>query len=49
MEKEFEKELLHVYVELSYFAVYLKLTQHCSSTMLQNKFFFKSGESMVDG
>ena len=37
MGKESEKEWIHVYVELNHFAVHLKLTQHCKSTILQYK------------
>ena len=37
MEEEFGGERIHVYVWLSPFAVYLKLSQHCSSAMLQYK------------
>ena len=32
MEKEFEKEEMHVFVQLIHFAVHLKLTQYCQST-----------------
>ena len=37
MGKESEKELRYVCVKLNHFAVYLKLTQHCKSTILQFK------------
>ena len=37
MEKESEKDRIYVYVYLNHFAVYLKLTQHCKSTMIQYK------------
>ena len=37
--KEFEKDQIHVHVQLNHFAIHLKLTQHCKSTMLQKKFF----------
>ena len=37
MGKESEKEWMYVYVQLNYFAVHLKLTQHCKSTILQYK------------
>ena len=35
--KESEKEQIYVYVKLNHFAVHLKLTQHCKSTILQYK------------
>ena len=35
MGKESEKELIYVYVYLNHFAVYPKLTQHCTSTIIQ--------------
>jgi len=38
MEKESEKELniiIHIYICTSHFAVHLKLTQLCKSTILQ--------------
>ena len=35
--KESEKEWIYVYVQLNHFAVHLKLTQHCKSTILQYK------------
>ena len=35
MGKESLKEKIDVYVELIHFAVYLKLTQHYKSTLLQ--------------
>ena len=37
MGKEFGGEWIHVYVWLSPFAVYLKLSQHCYSAILQYK------------
>ena len=37
MRKESEKEYIYGYGKLSYFAVCLKLTQHCKSTVLQYK------------
>ena len=37
MEKESEEDWIYVYVYLNHFAAYLKLTQHCKSTMLQYK------------
>ena len=37
MGKESEKEWIYVYVKVNHFAVYLKLTQHCKSTILQCK------------
>ena len=36
-----EKEWIYVYVYLNHFAVYLKLTQHCKSTILQYKLKIK--------
>ena len=41
MRKESEKEYIYVYGKLSYFAVCLKLTQHCKSTVLQYKIKIK--------
>ena len=35
MGKEAKKEWIYAYVQLIHFAVYLKLTQHCKSTLLQ--------------
>ena len=35
MGKESEEECIYVYVQLNPFAVHLKLTQHCKSTLLQ--------------
>ena len=37
MEKESEKDWIYVYVQLNHFTVYLELTHHCKSTILQNK------------
>ena len=37
MGEESGKEWIHVYVWLSHFAVHLKLSQHCSSAILQYK------------
>ena len=37
MGKESEKELRYICVKLNHFAAYLKLTQHCKSTILQFK------------
>ena len=34
MGKELKKKKEWIYVQLIHFAVYLKLTQHCKSTML---------------
>ena len=33
MEKNLKKK--HIYTQLNHFAVHLKLTQHCKSTILQ--------------
>ena len=41
MGKESEKEWIYAYVKLNQFAVHLKLTQHCKSTLLQNKIKIK--------
>ena len=38
MGKESTKEDLQVYVQLTHLAVHLKLTQHCKSTILQEKY-----------
>ena len=35
MRKEPKKGLIHTYVQLSHFAVHLKLMQHCKSNILQ--------------
>ena len=37
MGQESEKEWIYVYVELNHFAIHLKLTQYCKSTILQYK------------
>ena len=37
MGKESEKEWIYVYVSLNHFAVHLRLTQHCKSTILHYK------------
>ena len=34
---ESKKEWIYVYVQLNHFAVHLKLTQHCKSTIFQLK------------
>ena len=39
MAKESEKEQIYVYAYLNHFAIYLKLTQHSKSTILQ---YFKN-------
>ena len=41
MGKESEKEWLYVYAWLNHFAVHVKLTQHCKSTVLQYKIKIK--------
>ena len=41
MEKESEKDWIYVYVQLNDFIVYLELTHHCKSTILQNKIKYK--------
>ena len=47
MGKEFEREFTYVYVELNNFAVYLKLTQHCKSTINQYKINIKKIKNYV--
>ena len=42
MGKEVEEEWIHVYIRLSLFAVYLKLSQHCQLPILQYKIAFKN-------
>ena len=37
MGKESEKGWIYVYIKLNHFAIHLKLTQHCKSTILQYK------------
>ena len=37
MGKESKKEWIYVYVKLIHFAVHLKLTQYCKSTIFQYK------------
>ena len=48
MGKESEKEWIYVYVYLNHFAVQLKLTQHCKSTILQHeiKILKKASETL---
>ena len=41
MGKESEKEWIYVYVQLNHFAIHVKLTQHCKSTILQYKIKIK--------
>ena len=41
MGKESEKEWIYAYVKLNHFAVYLKVTHHCKSTILQHKIKIK--------
>lgn len=41
MGKEFEKEWTPVYLQLNHFSVYLKLLQHCSSTIRTIKYKVK--------
>ena len=47
MRKESEKEYIYVYVKLSHFAVCLKLTQHCKSTVLQYKITIKLKKNSI--
>ena len=42
MGKESKKEWVYVYVKLIHFAVHLKQTQHCKSTIIQDKLKKKS-------
>ena len=44
MEKESEKEWIHVYLSLIHFAVHLKLTQHCQSAIPQYKIKIKNNK-----
>ena len=37
MEKNLKKKKIYIYVYLNHFAVHLKLTQHCKSTILSLK------------
>ena len=48
MGKESEKELRYVCVKLNHFAVYLKLTQHCKSTILQFKIKKKKKRNQLE-
>ena len=41
MEKEAKEKQIYVYAQLIHFAVHLKLTQHCKSTLLQYKIKIK--------
>ena len=49
MGKESEKEWIHVYAKLKHFAVYLKLTYYCKSTILQYKIKIKKHKSKDGG
>ena len=40
-KKESEKEYIYIYKKLNRYAVHLKLTQDCKSTMFQFKKFFE--------
>ena len=44
MGKKPEKEQIKVYMYLSHFAVYLKLTLHCKSTVFQYKIKIKKNK-----
>ena len=46
MGQESKTEWVYVYVQLILFAVHLKLTQHCKSTIHQQKFFSKKSQSL---
>ena len=37
MGKESAKEYIYIYIKLNHFAVHVKVTQHCKSTILQYK------------
>ena len=41
MGKESEKEWIYIYMHDNHFAVHLKLTQYCKSTILQGKIEIK--------
>ena len=47
MREEVEEAWIHVYVWLSLFAVYLKLSQHCQLPILQYKITFKNNNKNV--
>ena len=47
MGKESGKEWIYVHVLLNHFAVHLKLTQHCKSTILHLKKDFSKVISLV--
>ena len=47
MRKESEREYIYIYVKLSHFAVCLKLTQHCKSTVLQYKIKIKVKKNSI--
>ena len=41
---------IYIYIKLNHFAVHLKLTQHCKSTILQyKKIFFKRMKDLFPG
>ena len=43
MEKNLKKSIyIYIYIYLNHFAVHLKLTHRCKSTILQLKFFLKA-------
>ena len=46
MGKESKEEWIYVYVKLIHFAVHLKLTQHCKSTILQYKIKIKKKNNL---
>ena len=46
MREEVEEAWIHVYVWLSLFAVYLKLSQHCQLPILQYKITFKNNNKI---
>ena len=47
MEKNLKKNIyiyIYIYIYLNHFAVHLKLTQYCKSTIVQLKFFSKKNK-----
>ena len=49
MGKEFEKEVIPVYVKLNHFAVCLKWAQYCLLSILQYKMnYFKCARKLMD-
>ena len=46
--KESEKGWIYVYAQLNHFAVHLKLTQHCKSTIFQYKIKTKKNKMKIN-